>query len=262
MGAPVTHSYPTIVWSCGGGTQSAAIAALIVQGKLPKPDLAVMVDTEREKSGTWEYADAVLIPNLREAGVTLHRVRKSEYATVDLWAGNGDLLLPVFTNQSGEQGKLPVYCSDKWKSRVVQRWLRSQGVESAEQWIGISIDEMRRTRFSGLGWLRNRYPLIEPEFGLTYRRSDCEAEIARLGWPKAPRSACWMCPNMGDFEWLEMKTHYPGDFACAVRLEREMRQKDPHAWLHGSCVPLDQVDFTTQGSLFEDRSCASGMCFV
>ena len=43
-----------LIWSCGGGTQSAAIAALIVQGRLPIPDISLMVDTEREKSGTWE----------------------------------------------------------------------------------------------------------------------------------------------------------------------------------------------------------------
>lgn len=37
------------LWSCGGGTQSAAIAALIVRGDLPKPDLSIIVDTERER---------------------------------------------------------------------------------------------------------------------------------------------------------------------------------------------------------------------
>jgi hypothetical protein len=36
------------LWSSGGGTQSTAIAVLILQGRLPKPDLAVIVDTERE----------------------------------------------------------------------------------------------------------------------------------------------------------------------------------------------------------------------
>lgn len=36
---PIRKASPTFqVWMCGGGTQSVAIAALIVQGKLPKPD--------------------------------------------------------------------------------------------------------------------------------------------------------------------------------------------------------------------------------
>ena len=42
----------TEIWSCGGGTQSGAIAVLIGQGKLPKPDLCFMTDTGREKSST------------------------------------------------------------------------------------------------------------------------------------------------------------------------------------------------------------------
>ncbi len=70
----------TAVWSCGGGTDSAAIGAMIVQGTLPKPDLAVIVDTERERSST---------PRLADVGVTIERVPKSAYATVDLWGGGG-----------------------------------------------------------------------------------------------------------------------------------------------------------------------------
>ena len=40
----------TQIWMSGGGTQSAAIAALIVKGVIEPPDLAVIVDTEREQS--------------------------------------------------------------------------------------------------------------------------------------------------------------------------------------------------------------------
>lgn len=249
-------------WSCGGGTQSAAIAALIVQGRLPKPDLAVIVDTEREKSSTWEYAESVLVPRLREVGVELERVPKSRYAKVDVYSHKGDLLLPVYTTLSGDTGKMPNFCSGEWKRDVILRWLRDKGVERCEQWIGISVNEMHRMRFSRRAWVQNVYPLIEPRFGICFRRADCEAEVKRMGWPDPPRSACWMCPNMGNHEWLEMKTRHPEDFAYAVEFERKLRQSDPHAWLHESCRPLDEVDFTAQGSLFDDRSCASGYCFV
>lgn len=43
------------VWSCGGGVQSVAIGALIVGGKLPMPDVAVIADTGRETGRTWAY---------------------------------------------------------------------------------------------------------------------------------------------------------------------------------------------------------------
>ena len=139
----------TQVWSCGGGTQSAAIAALIVQGRLPKPDLAVIVDTEREKSETWRYYDAVLRPVLAQAGVNLVRVLKSNHTKVDLFSGKGGTLLPVFTDQSGSHSKLPAYCSGEWKRDVAMRWMRAQGVEQAVNWLGISLDEMRTTCWPG-----------------------------------------------------------------------------------------------------------------
>lgn len=43
------------VFSYGGGRQSAGISALILQGRLPKPDLVIIADTEKEKDTTWQY---------------------------------------------------------------------------------------------------------------------------------------------------------------------------------------------------------------
>jgi hypothetical protein len=50
----------TEVWSCGGGTQSGAIAVLIAQGRLPKPDIAFMTNTGRERSSTWPFVDGFI----------------------------------------------------------------------------------------------------------------------------------------------------------------------------------------------------------
>ena len=58
----------TQIWSSGGGTQSCAIAAMIVLGELEKPDLAIIVDTERECSTTWEYHDCYVAPALANVG--------------------------------------------------------------------------------------------------------------------------------------------------------------------------------------------------
>ena len=57
------------IWSYGGGKQSAAIAALILQDRLPKPDLIVMADTGRERSSTWRYLDGVIGPSLDQVGL-------------------------------------------------------------------------------------------------------------------------------------------------------------------------------------------------
>lgn len=249
----------TQIWNCGGGTQSAAIAALIVSGALPKPDLAVIVDTERERSSTWRYVDAWLTPALASVGVTLHRVRKSQYATVDLWGGKdgNTLLVPAFTSQEAETGKLPAFCSMEWKARVVQRWATQEHcVTAATNWIGFSTDEHGRAQNVLTGKWQRRYPLIE----LGHSRSACYGIVKRMGWPDPPRSSCWMCPNHSDSEWADIKRDDPADFAKAIAFESEIQQRDPEAWLHGACEPLGEIEFgTQQGNLFE---CKSGLCFT
>lgn len=250
----------TQVWSCGGGTQSAAIAALICQRRIERPDLAIMVDTNREKTGTWKYVNEVLRPALLAVQVELEIIDRSKYATVDLYSVNGDsLLMPGFTTQGGAIGKLPTWCSNEWKARPIERFLRERGVEQAEIWLGISVDEANRIRAPRRPWQTHRYPLI---FDVRMRRADCVALVEAMGWPTPPRSSCWMCPNMADREWAEMKRDWPADFAAAIAIEIEIQATDPHFFLHQSCQPLSGVDFETyQGGLFE-TGCASGHCFV
>lgn len=250
----------TQIWSSGGGVQSTAIAALIVQGKLPKPDLAVISDTERELSTTWAYMDAVTLPALASVGVTLHRIKKSQYATVDLYGGKdkNSLLIPAFTTKSGEIGKLPGYCSNEWKLRVVQRWAtREHGVKAVTLWMGISTDEAKRASIPTGNW-EKRYPLIE----LNLSRADCFAVVEAMGWPEPPRSSCWMCPNHHESEWLWQRMAAPQDHRKALVFDREIRKRDPHAWLHPSGQPLDGVEFSEKNEVMSGKNCQTGLCFV
>lgn len=253
-------------WSNGGGTQSAAIAALVIQRRLPKPDLIAISDTERERSSVWAYQEEILEPALKKAGLEIHRIRKSEFAKEDLWEnwGNPDkpqILIPVFINND-TQGRLNAYCSDRWKKSVMQRWLRSKGVTSCDCWIGYSIDEMRRVRVSKQQWYRYRYPLI---FDVPMRRGECLRLIEEMGWPEPPKSACWMCPNRDDEQWLDMRVNWPEDFSRAVQFERDMQTKRSDFFLHRSLRPLDTVDFTTtQKTMFRgngENDCSEG-CFT
>jgi hypothetical protein len=241
------------VWSSGGGTQSAAIAALIVRGDLPKSDLAAIVDTEREASATWEYHNVVIVPALASVGVTLHRIPKSQYATVDLYAGNGDLLIPAFTGT----GKLPTFCSDKWKRRVLQRWANEQYPATQFRiWIGISLDESRRVKPEDGKW-QNWYPLIEKRM----TRRDCVTLVNSMGWPDPPRSSCWMCPNHTVAEWTALQHDYPTDFKRAAQLEDAIREQDDDLWLTRRRVPLRDWTGDDEPDLFTGL-CDSGYCFV
>ena len=247
------------IWSYGGGKQSAAIAALIVRGDLPKPDHIVMSDTERERSSTWRYLDAVIAPELSKMGLEVMRIPKSSFAAVDLFSKKGDVLIPAFTTKTrnGEIAKLPTYCSNEWKRRVVMRWMRSRGIEKAEMWLGISTDEADRMKDSDVGWLTHRYPLID----LLMSRDDCKRVVTEMGWPEAPKSTCKMCPHLSNATWLEMQQEDPEDFAEAVRIEREIQQRDPNIYLHRSGQPLDQIDFSYGlAGMFD--GCDSGMCWT
>ena len=251
----------THIWSSGGGVQSTAIAALIVQGKLPKPDLAVIADTERELSTTWAYLNAVTIPALTEVGVTLHRVLKSKYATVDLYGGKekNTLLIPAFTTQGEDIGKLQGFCSNEWKKRVIRRWAsKEHGVRSAMQWVGISTDESRRATGKATGKWGTRYPLIE----LNMSRADCFNVVKKMGWPEPIRSSCWMCPNHQEEEWLWQEEMAPSDQSKAIYFDKEMRKRDPHAWLHPSATPLGEVKFDPTNEVMFGKGCQTGLCFI
>jgi len=252
----------TQIFSSGGGVQSTAIAALIVRGDLPKPDLAVIVDTEREKSTTWKYLDSVTKPALASIGVEIHRVKKSKYTKYDLYFNSGQLAIPVYTTQGKTVGKMPTFCSDHWKTRIMQRWATKNGVKMAQKWLGFSVDEMHRAvkqiNEKPGKWMV-RFPLLE--LGLT--RHDCFAVIKDMGWPLPPRSNCWMCPNMHMREWREVMAG--PDREKVIAFEREIRQRDKDVWLTDQCVPIEQADFSKQNeTLWGDSGahCESGMCFV
>jgi hypothetical protein len=255
------------VWSSGGGVQSCAIAALIIQGKLPKPDYAVIADTGRERQTTWDYSEKWVMPALRLLGVELHRAKATEYCALknEIFAASGDLLVPAFTTEFGDVGKLSAFCSGHWKVRTVNNFLsREFGVTRSKycKWIGFSRDETRRVlRLMDGEEYRSgllRFPLVHD---IATTRQEAISLVKQVGWPTPPRSACWMCPNQGDHEWRDLKDESPLEFEAAVQLEREMQIKDSSAWLHKSCTPLSKVDFTKPEDLFT-RACDSGQCFL
>lgn len=237
----------TQVWSCGGGLQSAAIAALMVRGELEKPGFAVMADTGRERETTWRFVRETLSPALASIGLELHIVPHS-YATVDIFSGaDGDTIIMPMHSSVG--GILPKYCSNEWKTRPIQRWLREQGITDEIYWIGFSTDEIERCRVSG-----HRYPLIEKRMS----RNDCAALCASMGW-KPMRSSCWMCPYMGRHEWESLTE---ADFHKAVALEVELQQHDPHVWFHSSKRPLSERPWNDGQTDLFDQGCDSGHCFT
>jgi hypothetical protein len=247
-----------IVWSFGGGVQSVRILTLIAENKLSKPYRTIMVDTGRERQLVWDYTNAYTIPLMRQLGIELEIVSQ-KYAKNGLYGHKGNLLLPAFT----EHGKLQTFCSGEWKRRVSERYLIETGGYTYKapitQWFGMSLDEIERMRVSDLKWTKYHYPLV---FDVPQRRHECILGIERFGLPKPPKSACWMCPNLSDDEWIEEKELTPNDFSKAVDLDFEIREQDKRnghsgVWLHKDCVPLDEVIFRLREETPMEQLCAS-----
>lgn len=254
------------LWSCGGGRQSAGIAAMIVMGELPAPDHVCMAALEWEKRTTFEYVNAWIRPAMRKLGIPFTWIPRKKYSRPGMfWEaedGNKTLLLPAYTDQSGEPSKLPELCSGKWKQAVVMRWADEQpgwkdrGVDC---WVGISWDEKQRRRRQSKEWWRPVYPLLDM-LPKCVGVSACLDAVERVGWPTPPRSRCTHCPNQSDPEWLELT---PAELADVCDLEDEVRAVDPNAYFHRSLKPLRMVTFKPEaaGPNLFSGGCSAGMCY-
>lgn len=264
-----------VVWSYGGGVQSAAIAVLVLRGELPRPERVVMADTSREASATWAYLDAVVQPALAEVGLRVE-VAPHGLATKDLLSTDGKPLMPVYTRQPGDRqrsgrvGQMRNFCSGEWKRDVVRRYVRSLGYgpEGRSErgpvvnWLGISRDEAGRMGGDRRKWIVTRWPLI---FDRPTTRAECLELVAEAGWPRPPKSSCWCCPYRGDAQWRELRDDWPEDWTRAKRLEAELRQRDSGVYLHRSGVPLGEADLG--GDQADDLAvdglpCTSGQCWT
>ncbi len=188
------------VLNYGGGWQTTAMLRLVEQCKLEQPDRIVIADTGREKSSTWRYLENVARPKMEAIGLTIEVAPRS-LAYVDLYAHNGDLLLPVFT----ATGKMKAFCSDEWKGQVVNRYLHllSQGHTPEHirtmpreevrtqmkrripdywtNWIGFAFDERARVK----GTDGRRFPLIE----MMLTKEDNRNIVRQSGWGLPTSSA-------------------------------------------------------------------------
>lgn len=228
----------TTVWSCGGGVESTAIAALIYSGVLPKPDIALMTDCGYERKSTWDHVYGTLKPKLAEVGVDLKIVKTTDYSNSNIFDGD-HLLLPAYSNAGGKRVKFHTHCNSDWKLRVAKRFLREQGVKNCQNWVGISLDEIRRARGgSAKRWFAIRYPLIEQSM----TREDCLWYIGHIGWPRPPKTSCYFCPQQTDSEWLKMKNTAPDEWDKAVELDEYIRTIKPDTYLHRTLKPLRELE--------------------
>lgn len=184
---------------------------------------------------------------------------RNVYRTPPLFVRNSDSTIGVLTRD----------CTGDFKIALIKREVRNQlkqsGSRRAVQWKGISLDEVHRMKPSDVRYSEHRWPLIEKRM----TRHDCLNWLERNGYPKPARSACVYCPYHSDTEWRRLRDEEPEAWDRAVEFDRRIRT-GIHAvrgrcFVHKQCVPLDQVDFSTdedhgQQVMFGNE--CEGMCGV
>jgi len=269
------------ILSLGAGVQSSTLALMAAAGEVtPMPDAAIFADTQAEPASVYRWLDWLE----KQLPFPVHRVTKGDLSAAALnlrtkkdgsgrWAKT---LIPAFVaNQDGTRGITQRACTYDYK--VVQLIKASRRIASIPrgckdvrviQWIGISMDEMRRMKPSREPWCQHRWPLVE----LRMTRNACLEWMQAKSLPTPPRSACVYCPYHGNKEWRRMQTEEPDEFARAVKFEKDLQgikrqtnNMNGIPFLHSSLKPLDTIDFRSdvergQGTLWDDE--CEGMCGV
>jgi hypothetical protein len=238
------------VISLGAGVQSTTMALMAAHGELtPMPDCAIFADTGAEPQAVYEH---------------LKWLRSWSVLPFPVWVVSEGNLREVI-GYKPPKGKhyrvdIPAFVQAKDGSKGTGR--RSPRSPVVEQWIGISLDEASRMKPSREAWQKIRWPLIEKRM----TRRDCLKWLAEQGYPTPPKSSCTFCPYHSDEQWRALK---PDEFADAVALDRRLRERNYRTvgtlYLHRSCKPLDQVDFSTaeeRGQLDLFNNECEGMCGV
>ena len=271
--------------SFGGGVQSPALAAMVLEGFLPRPDLWVFADTGDEPVDVYSHV-LKWREKIEGAGMEfriVHRTDPPESLSAHVLSriekGLGGVNYPpLYVKREKRPGRMPIWrgCTKAFKSRVLDKEARKfakvprgyKGEPLVKKWLGISYDEMGRMKVSQDKWFEFWYPLVE--YKIT--RAKCLQFLENLG-ESAPRSACVYCPFHSDKEWSRVKQNAE-DWEKVVKFEKELHRiwdknggfggLRSRPTLHKSGLPIDEVDFSDkQADLFNnwDQECA-GICGV
>ncbi len=263
------------VLSLGAGVQSTTLALMIEKGEIPMVDCAIFADTMGEPKKVYEHLDWLE----KQLSFPLYKVSKSNLKQDVLDAVDGKykfLTIPLWSyhSETKRKGISRRTCTADYKVTPINKKVREllgykkgervkKGTQ-VEMVMGISLDEIIRTRVNQLKYIKNIYPLIEFQM----RRHHCLEWMEKNNYPKPPRSACTFCPFHSNQEWKNVKQNKE-EWEEVVAMDKAVRKASKlrdfnELYLHKDRVPLDEADLEPnkdQQDLFDDI-CDEGMCGV
>ncbi|QMU80603.1 hypothetical protein GXW83_28300 [Streptacidiphilus sp. PB12-B1b] len=232
---------------------------LAASGRLPRLDAAIFADTGWEPAAVYRHLDRLEREVAAPAGIPVLRVSSGSIREDALDPGKRFASMPLFVrNRDGGQGMIRRQCTGEYKIKPIKRAVRGllncpwpqrlpRGLH-VEQWIGISTDEFHRAKDADVGFMKNRFPLLD--LGLS--REDCQQVLRAHGFADTPKSACIGCPFHGNAQWRTLRDSSPAEWADAVAFDDAIRSGNARgnaggnqllgeAFLHRSRLPLDQA---------------------
>jgi hypothetical protein len=249
---------PLRVVSFGGGVQTVALAILNAEGRVPEPArVLLMADTGDEMPETYAYLEEHFRPYCAVVGLELVTVRS--HAAPSLYAYSfAKRMVP---------SPMSRYCTEHFKLRVLNRWLRERASKDApaDVQIGISREESHRAKDRKPSpFAVKRWPLLTLDgFGLS--RDDCRAVIRAAGLPEPGKSRCWYCPFQGVKGFQRLASEHPDLFEKSLALEANAMARNPRDTLLPD-RPLKEAvvagQLTWDAYLEDEAGCVAGTCFV
>lgn len=185
--------------SYGAGVNSTAILALIHLDNLKYDNLKIVFsDTGCEKPSTYCTIDK------------MQKLFNIEVIHSDL--GN---LYDYCYNKKVVPLRMFRWCTDKFKIRPINKWVKDNNLEDAIKIIGFCSGEENRIKYDDT----TEYPLID----LGINREGCKDIIRSVGWDVPDKSGCYFCPFQKKLEWIALQRNDPMLFNNVVKLEENTK---------------------------------------
>lgn len=271
------------ILNLGAGHGSAPLVGMHLDGDLDY-DVAIFSDTHDEPAWVYRQMEWLEAENEKRGGSPIVRVTAGDLMANLRNGVNNDggrcVSIPAFTKlDSGDVSMVRRQCTSEYKITPAVQYIRKEllGLNKGQrkpkdvtvtQMFGFSVDEASRAarmrKQETHNW-RFEFPLIEPDTLMT--KNECRAYMAEwctdFQWMW---SSCRSCPFHSDLQWRELKEQSPEDFeaACvndeALRIDGNVvnRNMDNPMYIHRSCKPLREVDFTKGQKEMFDLICDGG----
>lgn len=274
--------YDYVYLAFGAGVQSSALLLMCNKKELrekynvPLPSIAWFADTQGEPY--WVYDQFSELQKLStEVPVKMCTAGNlgEQYISGAVHKKNRFATLPVYTRGDGydsKRGRTMRQCTVEFKIIPQERAMKNfMGFKKGERvagkknvlcMMGISYDEAQRIKPNKTPWIDNYFPLCEERV----TRDQCADLLKEYGWGEMRKSSCTFCPFRSDRAWLWLQENEPEIFAEAIAFDHAIRDQSKtglkdKAYLHSSCRPLEEVDFTHGGQMeFDFIGCDEGYC--